>query len=263
MPDAAKQSLEEAFDHFEGLSEVPGDVVSALRSLGQDRQVLKGFRPRVLARATLAAASVSPPDDKVLAAACERIPEADLTQFEPTDLTMFCWALAAANHRDVAAMSAVGHQVAERAWEFCTEDLAKMVFAYAELRLLHQAMMATVAMEVMWKIDQFSAHSLAQTAVSCARLGYCKEPMFDWVAARVIGRLDDYSPEDLSHVCWSFGEASIKNDVLANAVAGEVAKKDREFDDEELARMVWAFGKLNVAPRSVMQPLYHQRLSDT
>merc|ERR1719454_34056 len=105
---------------------------------------------------------------------------------------MLSWAFAAADHGSHAAMATIGTQVADRAWEFSTEDLAKTVCAFSELGMLHQAMMATVSMETMWKIDQFSARSLTQIVTSCAKLGHCKEPMFDWVAARVIGRLQDY-----------------------------------------------------------------------
>lgn len=260
MPDAGKQSPEDVLDHFDGSTEVPDSVLAALTAVGERPQDLRAFRPQAVARTALAAASVAPPNARVLSAVCECLAEAALAQFEPADFTTFAWALAIADHRDVPAMTAVGHQVADRAWEFSTQELSKLVFAFAELRFAHQAMMATVSMEVMWKIDQFSSHSLAQIASSCARLGYCKEPMFDWLAARVIGRIGDYSPEDLTDVAWAFGQAKIKHDGLANAIAGKVAEKLPEVDEEDLSRVVGAFAKLRVAPRGVMQPLYHPKL---
>jgi len=253
--------LEEILDKFDGLSEVPADVAQAVTAAAGRPQELKSFKPQALCRAALAAASASPaPNSKVLEAVCERVADADLLEFEPADLTAVAWAMAASDHRDeggVRAMTAVGHQVSERAWEFSTEELSKVVLAFAELRLSHQAMMAAISMEVMWKIDQFSATSLAQIVSCCARLGWCKEPMFDWVAARVIGRLGDYSPRDLANVIGAFAQASFKNELLANAVAGEVAKAGANVDEEDLARMVWAFDKLGVAPRCIYEPLYN------
>lgn len=263
MPDAARASKEEVLEWFDGLTEVPDEVAAALQAVTDRPQELRSFRPRSLARTALAAASVTPVNVEVLSAVCELVAAADastLAGYEPPDLTALAWALAAADHRDVPAMTAIGWQLAERAWEFGTEDLAKVVLAFAELRLAHQAMMATVSMEVMWKIDQFSARSLAQVAESCARLGYCKEPMFDWLAARVIGRLEDYAPEDLASVMWSFAEASIRHEVLCNTVAGEVGKKWPELEEWELSRFMWAFDKLGVSHRGLTQPLFHPSL---
>eukprot|EP00747_Dinoflagellata_sp_TGD_P166735 gnl/TRDRNA2_/TRDRNA2_189994_c0_seq1.p1 gnl/TRDRNA2_/TRDRNA2_189994_c0~~gnl/TRDRNA2_/TRDRNA2_189994_c0_seq1.p1 ORF type:complete len:268 (+),score=60.54 gnl/TRDRNA2_/TRDRNA2_189994_c0_seq1:58-861(+) len=262
MPDAHSFSpsarLEDILGAFDGLSEMSVDVASALKAISDRPQELRAFKPRALARTALAAASALPMANvRALAVVCERVAEAELERFETVELSMLAWALAAADHRDVAAMSAIGDQIAERAWEFATEDLAKTVFAFAELRLQHQAMMTTVSMEVMWKIDQFSAHDLAQIAASCASLGFCKEPMFDWVAARVIGRLEDYRLQDLCTVFCAFAEASIKNDALAATIASEVSKRSTQLDDELLSRFTWAFGRMGVAPLCVSQPLYY------
>jgi len=262
MPDAAKLSLGEALEKFNGLHELTPDLEVALDAVEAQPQELRALSPRLLARAALAAASAKTVRSKVLTTIASHIPEADLPQFEPGDLAMLAWAFAAADLHDQEAMAALGSQVADRAWEFSTEDLAKIVCAFAELHMLHSAMMATVSMEVMWKIDQFSARSLAQIVEACARLGQCKTPMFDCVAARAIRRVQDYSPEDLSKLLWAFGEASIKSEVLADAVSSQIAKpSSKELTDEELSRMAWAFGKMNATPRGVMQPLYHQRLT--
>jgi len=264
MPENGWRSPEDTLDAFNGLTEISEEAVAALQTVSEQPEQLRAFRPSALASSALAAASVSPVNTKVLKAVCAHVAEmdaADLGQFEPGDLTMLAWALAAAGHQDRPAMTAVGWQLAERAWEFSTEDLAKVVCAFAELGLSHEAMMGTVSMEVMWKIDQFSARSLAQVAESCARLGYCKEPMFDWLAARVIGRLEDYSPDDLAAVMWSFAEASIKHEVLCSTVANEVARQWLSLEEEELSRFIWAFGKLGVVHRGVMTPLYHPELT--
>ncbi|CAE8688016.1 unnamed protein product, partial [Polarella glacialis] len=185
---------------------------------------LGAFRPRAMARTALAAASTTPPRVEVLATICSLVAEggsSELAAFEPRDIVALSWALAASGHRDVPAMTAIGWQLADRAWEFSGDELAKVLRSFAELGLLHQGMMATVSMETMWKIDQFSARSLAQVAESCARLGYCKEPMFDWLACRVIGRIEDYAAQDLASVMWAFGQASFKNEALAQTVAAE------------------------------------------
>mmetsp|Transcript_18532 Transcript_18532/g.41994 ORF Transcript_18532/g.41994 Transcript_18532/m.41994 type:complete len:268 (+) Transcript_18532:61-864(+) len=266
MPDSVRRSLADVVSGFDGLSEVSSDILAALTATADRTEELRALQPGSLARTALAAASASPASTKVIAAICEQVASYDdamFAAFEPSDIAMLLWALAAAGHRDVPAMTAIGWQLAERAWEFSAEDLAKAVFAFAELRLCHQAMMATVSMEVMWKIDQFSARSLAQVAESCARLGYCKEPMFDWLAARVIGRLEDYEPDDLAAVVCSFAEASIKHEVLLTTVAGEVARRWPDLHDEELSRFVWAFDKLGVVHRAAAQPLYHPRLSSS
>mmetsp|Transcript_13875 Transcript_13875/g.43920 ORF Transcript_13875/g.43920 Transcript_13875/m.43920 type:complete len:267 (-) Transcript_13875:31-831(-) len=262
MADSAGGSHQDVLGSFEGLTEVPDDVESALRAITERTHELRSFRPQSLARTALAAASVTPVNEKVLEAVCQVVADdaAALSEWDPPDLAALSWALAAADHQDLPTMTAVGKQMAERAWEFTADDLTKVVVAFAELGLAHQAMMATVSMEVMWKIDQFSAQSLAQVAESCARLGCCKEPMFDWLAARVIGRLEDYTPEDLASVIWSFAEASITHEVLFNTVAGEVAKKWPELDMPELERFTWAFDKLGVFHRGLTQPLFHPSL---
>mmetsp|Transcript_110408 Transcript_110408/g.330215 ORF Transcript_110408/g.330215 Transcript_110408/m.330215 type:complete len:268 (-) Transcript_110408:34-837(-) len=263
MADFLRACDKDALEHFDGLTEVPDEVASAVEVIAKRPQELRSFGPKRLARTALAAASVTPVNFTVLGAVCELVASADpatLAEYEPLDLTAFAWALAVSDHQDEASMTVVGWQLAERAWEFGAEDLAKVVVAFAELGLAHQAMMATVSMEVMWKIDQFSAHSLAQVAEACARLGYCKEPMFDWLAARVIGRLEDYGPDDLASVMWAFAEASIHHDVLFDTVAGEVGRKWPELEEWQLSRFLWAFDKLGVVHRGFTQPLFHPSL---
>merc|ERR1712113_1071626 len=114
--------------------------------------------------------------------------------------------------------------------------------------------------EVMWKIDQFDACSLAQVAMSCAKLGHCTEVMFDWVAARVIGRLHDYRLHDLANVLWAFGQARIKHHTLVHTIAAEVAKLSKDMTDRDFARICWACDRLEIAPRAIYQPLYHNHL---
>merc|ERR1712192_184093 len=146
----SKEQLEQTLGGFDGRTEVP-DVAAALRSIASEHRqgnyLLRAFSPRALARTALTAASVSPPDVEVLSAVCGVAPVADLAQLDPVDLATLAWALAAASHRDVPTMTAVGDQVAERAWEFSAEELSKTVIAFAELSLCHRAMMDAVSME--------------------------------------------------------------------------------------------------------------------
>lgn len=255
--------LQEAFDSFLGFTEVPDAAVAAVETVAERPVELASFQPRILARTALAAASVMPPNTVVLSAVCERICEEDLVEFEPGDITTFVWAIAAAAYdKDVVvekAMVAVGHQLADRAWEFSPKELAQTTLAFAEIRVRHEAMLATIQMEVMWKIDQFSAHSLASMVSACASLGVKQEAMYDWVAARVVGRLQDYNAVDLSNVLWAFAEVSVKNDALANAIAGKSAEASEasKFGEEEYSRIMWALGKLNCSHSSFDQPLYN------
>merc|ERR1712151_246998 len=85
-------------------------------------------------------------------------------------------------------MTAVGDQVATRAWEFSDEELSKTVFAFAELRLCHRGMMNTVSMEAMWKADHFSARSLTDLAVAFSRLDYISEATFRWLGKWVVAK---------------------------------------------------------------------------
>merc|ERR1711924_314811 len=135
---------------------------------------------------------------------------------------MVAWAWAATQFRPVSALTALGWQVAERAWEFSAEDLAKIVMCFANLKLCHKCVMDTISMEVMWKIDQFSSHSLATVAAACVKMGYGKEPTFDWLAMRFNNSLDDFSAEDMAAVMWSFAHSSISTDALAVNVADQV-----------------------------------------
>jgi len=264
MDSSGRVNTEEIILSFDGSCEMSEDVMRAMLALRTQPEQLRSFRPRAIASTALAAASLSPVDGKLLGAVSKQVADLDssaLGAFEPADLTALAWALACAGHKDVPTMTAIGWQLADRAWEFSPEQLAKTVLAFAELRLAHQAMMATISMEVMWKIDQFSPRSLAQIAESCARLGYCKEPVFDWLAARVIGRLDDYSFEDLAAIMWSFAQASFRHTALFDTIAGRVASAWPDLEERLLSRFVWAFGKLGVAHHGLMTPLYHPRLS--
>jgi len=256
---AIDSDLHRMLESFDGFSELPVGLDAALKEPARVVPEVRSFTPRVLVRAALAAASATPVCYKVLRAVCDTVLHADFEVLEPGDLAMFVWALAAANEADLPSLTCVGDQVSTRAWEFTTDELAKVLFAFAELQVAHQDMLATVSMEVMWKVDQFSPWSLAQVAASLARLRYCKEPTFDWVAARVIGRLSDYGREELTTVVWAFAEASIKHEQLALSAATEIARKGI---GDDLPRLVWAFGKLQVAPPCIHQPLYHEHLSD-
>lgn len=258
-------SCEQTLASFDGLEEINEQVISSLRHLASRPQELSSYKPRSLARTALAAASASPAMLEVLSKLCCLVAEdgsADLAAFEPQDLTMTCWALATAGYRDVPAMTALGWQIADRAWDFYGEDLAKVLRAFAELGISHQGMMSSVSMEIIWKIDQFSASSLSQVAESCARLDYCAEPMFEWLAGHVMNRLSEYSGPDLARVMWAFGQASVRHEALASCVAAEVTRRGfEELPEEDLARLIWSFSHLGLPAPGVTQLLYHPSLA--
>lgn len=255
----ADPRVRDAFENFNGFSEVPADVTAALVSVSTRPSELHAFRPRALAGAALAAASVSPIETEVLKSICD-IAALDLHAFESHDITMLAWALAAASCKHWAVLRALGDEVAERAWEFNAEELAKVAQAFAEMGVRHDGMLSTLAMETMWKIDHFSARSLASLANSFEKLGFWRRPTLEWMAARVVGRLADFQPRDLADILSLLSRAGIKNDVFISAAASEVSRKAETLNDDGLEILVQALVQLGEAPRGIAQPFYHSHL---
>lgn len=256
-------NVEATLQSFEGLTEVPDDVATILGDFAAWRKLLPAFRPQTLVRSVLAAIAVSPPNLAVFSSVCEATLARDLCEFDPGDLTMLSWAVAVANQskQSEAVLVAVGGQLAQRAWEFSADELAKTVRAFAELRLQHHDMLTAVSFETMWKIDSFRPHSLSQMAESLALLEFCKEPTFKWLGARVLGRLQDYRPDELSTVVWSFAKASIKHEELTKAVSEEMVKWGDQITEDDFRRNAWAFSELCAPARGAMQPLYNPQFN--
>lgn len=251
--------LEEALKRYDGCTRLPMELEEALLRLAAQPHEVGRLDVQTLPWLAFAAASCSPVQEAVIDAVCNLIPVADLSVYEPADLTALVWALAVADRRDRRVFAALGQHLCGRAWEFRGNELAQLLYAFAELRIAHHAMMETICMEVMWKIDEFSARSLTVVVESCARLGFCKPSMFGWVAERVIGRMEDYSPEDLATVLWAFTEGKVKHDVLARSIAREIAYRKLYMHEEDLSRAVWAVNELMVEAPGITQFLFHPK----
>eukprot|EP00746_Dinoflagellata_sp_MGD_P135497 gnl/MRDRNA2_/MRDRNA2_69530_c0_seq1.p1 gnl/MRDRNA2_/MRDRNA2_69530_c0~~gnl/MRDRNA2_/MRDRNA2_69530_c0_seq1.p1 ORF type:complete len:273 (+),score=75.80 gnl/MRDRNA2_/MRDRNA2_69530_c0_seq1:70-888(+) len=263
----ASKSLEQLFEEFDGCSVPSPEVLAALEKVvAKPKHELASFKPSGLAGTALAAGCAEVSNHQLFEVLCDRA-RLCIAAFEPSDLTAFIWALCVQDYVDEATLTAIAVEVEKRAWEFDAESLAKVIVAFAELRVRHDAMLETVSMEIMWKIDQFSARSLGRLCSAFASLGFCKEPMLDWIALRVIGRIGDFGTEDLAAVAEAYAELQVRNDPLMESIAAEAAKKCGSLDDDDLSRLAAAFSLMYHAdarpapdfePRGLQELLYQE-----